>query len=90
MPYTLLVDADTAHLIDFVKKTIEEYETPLKSKFYCEEKRDEGGAIVIVCHWKYNIDGLGEKDFSETVAISDFSTDMNKDQLIMTYKLLSY
>jgi hypothetical protein len=62
----------------------------VKSKFYCEEKRDQSGAIVIVCHWKDSIEGLGEKDFSETIALSDFSKDMNKDQLIMTYKLLSY
>lgn len=85
MPYTIKTSADTAHLLETVKSVVEEYEKTQKPKFYCHEEITDEGILVITCNWIEN-----EKQVQETVELSNFSLKMDKDQMLLTYKLLSF
>lgn len=85
MTYTFRSETDTVHLLETVKSVIEEYEQTKKSKFYCHEKVTEEGVLVITCHWTEN-----DKQLEEMVELSNFTLSMDKDQMLLTYKLLSF
>lgn len=82
----MIVCAETAHLIDTVKETIEKHQTKLKSNFYCHDILSEEG-VIITSNWSDSTFEFGYQKYMISIPLSIFNNKMSSEEIIDIYNL---